>query len=492
MTPAVLDELLRAFEGRPLGPESTAPDAVGAAMVRHYADAVGDENPIYTSDEAARATGRPGTVAPPAMLQTWVMPTLRHKLATNAAAAAGSPILSTAQDELMALCASHGFGSVVATDSEQDFFRELRVGDQLRWTSVIETVSPEKRTALGPGHFVTTRTEYRDQQGEMVATMRFRILLYRPEPRTAPAAPADAPAPGARLQPIVTQDNAYFFDGLAEGEIRIQRCGSCGKLRHPPRPRCAACGSYEYGTVAAAGTGTLHSYVVAHHPPMPGFTYPLAVGLVELTEGVRLVAELDIDPRHLEIGMPLEGEVVHLPDGSHAPRFTAAGSGAPAGPEAVPGTQVEGAAVRRAGPEPARRPEGAAAGDPLPGFDVPITRTAIIAGALATRDFQDVHHDHELARAKGAPDIFMNILTTNGYAARVATDWAGPEAVVERIAIRLGAPNYPGDTMSMSGEVASVERAPDATRIEVAVRGRNSLGDHVTGRVRLRLPAAPR
>jgi uncharacterized OB-fold protein/acyl dehydratase len=488
-----LDERLRSFEGRLLGPESVAPDAVGEAMIRHYADAVGDENPIYTSDEAAQATGRPGIVAPPAMLQAWVMPTLRHKMATNAAADAGTPLLGTAQDELMVLCASYGYSSVVATDSEQDFVRELHVGDRLRWTSVIETVSPEKWTALGPGHFVTTVTEYRDEAGDLVATMRFRILLYRPETRTAgptaaPAATAAAPA-GERPKPLLTLDNACFFDGLAEGEIRVQSCESCGKLRHPPRPRCAACGSYDYGTVAAAGTGTLHSYVVVHHPPMPGFTYPLPVGLVDLTEGVRLVAELDLDPTELEIGMPLEGQVVHGPDGSHTPAFHPAGARARAMATDAVGGGPPGDGARRAD---APTWSEAAAGDHLPAFEVQLTRTAIIAGALATRDFQDVHHDHELAHAKGAPDIFMNILTTNGYAVRLATDWAGPEAVVERIAIRLGAPNYPGGTMTMSGEVAQVERSEDVVRIEVAVRGQNPIGDHVTGLVRLRLPAVPR
>ncbi len=122
-------------------------------------------------------------------------------------------------------------------------------------------------------------------------------------------------------------------------------------------------------------------------------------------------------------------------------------------------------------------------GDELPGLDVPITATAIVAGAIASRDYQDVHHDRDLAVARGSRDIFMNILTTNGYVGRFVTDWAGPEALLRCVDIRLGAPNYPGDTMRMSGRVTEV----DGALVTVEVRGANDLGDHVTGSVELML-----
>ena len=122
-------------------------------------------------------------------------------------------------------------------------------------------------------------------------------------------------------------------------------------------------------------------------------------------------------------------------------------------------------------------------GDELPGLDVPITATAIVAGAIASRDYQDVHHDRDLAVARGSRDIFMNILTTNGYVGRFVTDWAGPEALLRCVDIRLGAPNYPGDTMRMSGRVTAV----DGALVTVEVRGANDLGDHVTGSVELML-----
>ena len=121
-------------------------------------------------------------------------------------------------------------------------------------------------------------------------------------------------------------------------------------------------------------------------------------------------------------------------------------------------------------------------GETLPELVIPITATRIVSGAIASRDYQDVHHDVSAAREKGSPDIFMNILTTNGLVGRFVTDWAGPRARVLKIAIRLGVPNYPGDTMILTGSVARTEE--DGT-VEVAVRGANRLGDHVTGTVTL-------
>jgi MaoC like domain len=124
-------------------------------------------------------------------------------------------------------------------------------------------------------------------------------------------------------------------------------------------------------------------------------------------------------------------------------------------------------------------------GDALPELVVDITPTLIVAGALASRDYQDVHHDHDLAVAHGAKDVFMNILTTNGFVGRFVTDWAGPDAILNKVSIRLGAPNYPGDRMRMTGSVGAV----DGQTVEVEVRGSNTLGDHVTGTVSLQLPA---
>jgi acyl dehydratase len=126
-------------------------------------------------------------------------------------------------------------------------------------------------------------------------------------------------------------------------------------------------------------------------------------------------------------------------------------------------------------------------GQELPELVLEITPTMIVSTAIATRDYQDVHHDRDLAHQKGSKDIFMNILTTNGYVGRFITDWAGPEAVLKSVSIRLGAPNYPYDTMRMSGKVTDKEDG----EVTVEVVGANSLGNHVTGTVRLELPTTP-
>ncbi|WP_435210759.1 MaoC family dehydratase [Streptomyces sp. bgisy034] len=124
-------------------------------------------------------------------------------------------------------------------------------------------------------------------------------------------------------------------------------------------------------------------------------------------------------------------------------------------------------------------------GDELPPLKIPITRTLIVAGAIASRDYQDVHHDTELAHQKGSPDIFMNILTTNGLVGRYITDHFGPTAVLRKVAIRLGAPNYPGDTMVLTARVEEI----DGDTATVRVVGANGIGKHVTGTVTVTVPA---
>lgn len=122
-----------------------------------------------------------------------------------------------------------------------------------------------------------------------------------------------------------------------------------------------------------------------------------------------------------------------------------------------------------------------AVGQSLPELAIPITASAIVAGAIATNDFQDVHHDKAAAEAAGVPNIFMNILTSNGLVQRFVNDWAGPAARIAAVKVKLGAPNFVGDTMRMTGSVAAV----DGSKVDVAVSGRNALGEHVAATVTL-------
>ena len=207
---------------------------------------------------------------------------------------------------------------MVATNCDQEYERYLRLGDLISAESVIEDVSPEKRTGLGAGHFVTTRTDFKDQHGELVGTMRFRILKFRP-----PAGQeSDAGKKPPRPRPPVNQDNAFFWEGVDRGELLIQRCVSCGRLRHPPRPMCPWCQSLEWDTVRSSGRGEVYSFVVPHHPQVPSFDYPYVVAVIELEEGTRLLSNVvDIEAADVYIGLPVEVRFVAVDDELTLPLF---------------------------------------------------------------------------------------------------------------------------------------------------------------------------
>jgi len=304
---ALLDKL-RGLVGRPSGPPSRAWDAVNQAMIRHWCDAVGDTNPIYTDPAAAASSVHGQIVAPPTMLQAWTMKGLVPPPSEGAGA----------QEELMGVLDAAGFTSVVATNCEQEYERYLHIGDELTAEQVIEDVSPEKHTALGDGHFVSTRTDFRDRNGELVASMRFRILKFRPPQQLKePKAP--------RPRPPRNQDNAFFWEGVDRGELLIQHCTSCGRLRHPPRPMCPNCQSPDWDTVTASGKGEVFSFIIPHYPQVPMFEYPYVVAVIALEEGTRLISNVvDIDPGDVTIGMPVEVRFVAVDDELTLPLFAPA------------------------------------------------------------------------------------------------------------------------------------------------------------------------
>lgn len=124
-------------------------------------------------------------------------------------------------------------------------------------------------------------------------------------------------------------------------------------------------------------------------------------------------------------------------------------------------------------------------GQVLPELEVPLTRTLIVSTAIASRDYQDVHHDPDLAVERGSKDIFMNILTSNGMAERYVRDWVGADAFIKRIKLRLGVPNYPGDTMVCQGEIIALRA--DEREADIDVKFMNSLGMHAGGIVTVRV-----
>jgi len=301
------------------------------------------------------------------MLQAWIMRGLRASNEVEAARAAGLLQGSGPNDRMMTLLDDEGLTSVVATNCDQQYVRPLVVGDRLLVRSVIESISEPKRTGLGTGRFITTRQDFVAvpdssvpagagggarasgggggaslaggagagaglsaaevrtlyDSGEPVATMRFRILKYLP-PHKKRARPP-------RPRPALTHDNAFWFEGARAHQLLIQRCVSCGTLRHPPLPACSVCGSLEWDAVEASGRGTLFSFVVVHYPQVAAFEYPLPIGLVELEEGTRVVANLDgVEVEDIEVGMALRAEFVDYDEELSLPVFVPAGVGAEA------------------------------------------------------------------------------------------------------------------------------------------------------------------
>ena len=451
-------------------------DPVNLAMIRNWVEAIGEASPAYSDAGFAAGSVHGTLVAPPAMIQVWTMPGLHRTRA-------GDDPLGQMSEALEAA----GYTSVVATNCDQVYHRYLRIGEQVSVRASLVGVTGPKRTALGEGWFVTTRSTWYAGD-EAVATMDFRILRFRP-----PAARAASPVPVMR--PLVSPDTEFFWAGTAAGELRIQRCGNCAALRHPPGPMCPRCGSAQAGSiqggagrpgyVAAAGTGEVYSYVVHHHPPVPGKQLPIVVALVQLPEGVRMVGELlGVRPDQVRVGLPVQVEFVRIDDELTLPAWREAGqlqagNGSAERP-VVDRPVVDRPVVRR----PADRDSGAAAGPALPELVIDVTPTFVVASAIATRDFQDVHHDRDRAVAGGSKDIFLNILTTTGLVERFVSGWAGPQAVFRGISIRLGVPCHAGDTLTFSGHVTE----EDGSARVVAVVGRCSLGDHVTGTVRIDVP----
>jgi uncharacterized OB-fold protein len=263
-----------------------ARDPVNLPMIHHWLDAMGDTNPVYEHDG----------VAPPAMVQVWTMPGLRRPTGVT------DPFA-----QMLAVLDDAGYTSIVATNSEQSYHRYLRQGEVIEVRTRLSDVVGPKRTALGEGYFVTTESTWYSG-GEAVATMLFRVLKFKP------SAPVVKPA-GDVIRPVVSRDTSFFWDGTAVGELRIQRCASCGELRHPPGPACPTCGALDPGYVVAARTGEIYSYVVHRHPPVPGRELPIVVALVALTEGVRMVGEVrGVEPDEVRIGAPVRVEFVKVDD----------------------------------------------------------------------------------------------------------------------------------------------------------------------------------
>jgi uncharacterized OB-fold protein len=258
-----------------------ARDPVNQPVINNWLEAIGETDPRFTGGEA-----------PPAMAQVWTMygldPTRPEK----------DPLHGTMQ-----ILDAAGFTSVLGTNCDQTYARPVRVGEQVAITTRLESVVGPKRTGVGEGYFVTTENTWRvtheDGTSEVVATMLFRVLKFKPAPREQKVDKT------LLVRPQMNRDTAFFWEGTAAGELRLQKCNACGELRHPPGPMCPSCHAADRGYVVASGTGTVFSFLVHHAPQLPGKELPATLALIELAEGLRMVGEVRGGREAIAIGAPV-------------------------------------------------------------------------------------------------------------------------------------------------------------------------------------------
>jgi hypothetical protein len=289
-----------------------ARDPVNEPTIKTWVEALGDRNPIYTDGAAARAAGHPGLVAPPAMIQVWTMFGLSGERPTD------DPM-----GPLMELFDGAGYVGVVATNCEQTYHRYLRPGEQVSIASEMRDVVGPKQTALGEGWFINQHITWRVGD-EDVAEMAWRILKFKPRESDAvgaAAVPADLDS-DAMMRPALSRDTAFFWEGVAAHELRIQRRPD-GALQHPPVPAVWQDKEQPVDYLVGSGKGTVYSFVVHHAPKVPGRTLPFVIALVELEEGIRMLGELrNVDHANVTIGMPVHATYIDFPAGDSGPEWT--------------------------------------------------------------------------------------------------------------------------------------------------------------------------
>jgi uncharacterized protein len=282
--------MARVEEIKSLGESEPKParDEVNQPMINNWLEAIGETDPRFTAGEA-----------PPAMAQVWTMDGLDPTRRANA------PLHRTMQ-----VFDDAGYTSVLGTNCDQVYVRPLRVGELVTLTARLDSVVGPKQTGVGEGYFVTTQNTWRVGH-EVVATMMFRVLKYKPGSRLGSTTTAGSTGEGAvdrtaLVRPQMNRDTQFFWDGTAAGELRIQRCNACGELRHPPGPMCPTCHAADRGYVVASGRGTVFSFLVHHAPRLPGKELPVTLALIELEEGVRMVGEVHAGEETISIGDPVE------------------------------------------------------------------------------------------------------------------------------------------------------------------------------------------
>ena len=289
--------------------------AVNQPMVEHWLDALGDKNPIYVDEAAAKAAGHSGIVAPPAMIQVWTM------MGLGGVRPDDDPL-----GKIIGMFDDAGYIGVVATNCEQTYHRYLHAGEEVSVAAELTDVIGPKQTALGEGFFINQKITW-SVDGEEVAEMLWRIMKFKPADTAVAPGPAASGVPedldaDLMMRPAASRDTQFFWDGVNAHELRIQKRPD-GTLQHPPVPAIWQDKEAPVEYVVASGKGTVFSFVVHHAPQVPGRTLPFVIALVELEEGVRMLGELrGADPTTVKIGMPVTATYIDFPDGESGPAWT--------------------------------------------------------------------------------------------------------------------------------------------------------------------------
>jgi len=235
-------------------------DPVNQPTINNWVEALGDHNPIYVDEDAARAAGHPGLVAPPAMIQVWTMFGL-----------GGDRPKDDPMGPMMELFDANGYVGVVATNCEQTYHRYLRPGEEVSVSAEMRDVVGPKKTALGEGFFINQHIVWRVGD-EDVAEMNWRILKFKPAESSGTAVPEDLDA-DAMIRPASSRDTAFFWEGVNAHELRIQKLPD-GGLQHPPAPALGQDPAEPVDYVVSSGHGTEFSYVVHHARKCRAAHYP--------------------------------------------------------------------------------------------------------------------------------------------------------------------------------------------------------------------------
>jgi uncharacterized protein len=312
---AGIDEIVAAGRGEP----TIARDPVNQPMIHHWTDALGDTNPIYVDEDAAKAAGHDGIVAPPAMIQVWTMMGLGRTRSDDDPLARAMKLFDDA-----------GYVGVVATNCDQTYHRYLKPGELVAMSAEITDVVGPKQTALGEGYFINQKIRWHVGDEE-VADMDWRIMKFLPAANQAARTAAETGSlpedldPDKLMRPSSSRDTKFFWDGVNAHELRLQRRPD-GTLQHPPVPAVWKDHKDEVTAddyLVSSGRGTVFSYVVHHAPKVPGRTLPFVIALVELEEGVRMLGELrGVDPADVKIGLPVRATYLDFPDSDVSPAWS--------------------------------------------------------------------------------------------------------------------------------------------------------------------------